>query len=584
MHRNVIEIDAATQRNIDLWLDGNYDEDTKNGIRKLLAENPQEAINAFYTTLSFGTGGLRGLMGIGCNRINHYTVMTATQGLANYIKKQPITNPSVYIGYDSRHQSQELADATARVLAANGIKVYLSKALRPTPLISFGMRLKKCTAGVIITASHNPPQYNGYKVYWSDGGQILPPHDNGILQEINAIKDFNSVNSIFALPHPLVEEVGEEIDNTYLQAIKSLQHYPKDNAKSGSTLKIVYSSLHGTGITLMPQALSSWGFYNLFVVKEQSEPNGDFPTAHSPNPEDREALELGIQTLKAVDGDILIVSDPDADRLAVAVKHQGNIELLNGNQMACLCLDHICKALTQNHSWPARAAFVKTIATTELFQAIAESHQKPCYNVLTGFKYIAGLIHEWEQHADGPQFIFGGEESYGYLLGTFARDKDAIISGALICEVALQAKLQGKTLIDLLHDLYRRYGVYVEKLVSVKFEESKSGKQQMAQRMENYRSNPPSIIANISVKWFDDYQKGTRKIVTTGELQPLKQLKSDMLVFWLVDGSKIVVRPSGTEPKMKLYCGVMDKHNTDITQVQKACETKAKTLLAYFSS
>lgn len=577
-----IVLDSTTQKNVDLWLNGDYDEDTKASIRHLLRENPQEIINAFYTHLTFGTGGLRGLMGVGCNRINLYTIKAATQGLANYIKKQPKPKHgyAVFIGYDSRFQSREFAEASAKVLAGNGIHVYLCNELRPTPLVSFGCRWKQCSAAIVITASHNPPEYNGYKVYWSDGGQVLPPHDKGIIQEVNAITDLGMIQEGDTLQHPLIEEVVNEVDEAYLQNLESLQHYPQENRAHGSELKVVYTSLHGTGITLMPQALSRWGFSNVILVKEQAAPDGNFTTVESPNPEEESALALGISALEKVNGDILIATDPDADRLGVAIRHQNQVHLLNGNQIACLCLHHICEALSRNNALPERAAFMKTIGTTELFQAIADAYHRPCFNVLTGFKYIAGKMHEWDQDPQGYQFIFGGEESYGYLLGTQTRDKDAIISGALICEVALHAKLQGKTLIDLLHDLYRKYGVYVEKLVSLSFEESKSGKEQMQLGMKRLRSQPPKTLAGIEVIALEDYQSLVRTEIKTGKQERLTLPTSNVLLFWLEDGSKVMVRPSGTEPKIKLYCGVVIKQMHDLAKAIKKCEERAEALLS----
>lgn len=572
--------DVTTQKNVDRWLNDNYDEETKATIRKLLVEDPQAIINAFYTNLSFGTGGLRGLMGVGTNRINRYTIMSATQGLANYINKQPSPphGHAVYIGYDSRNNSRNFAEEAARVLAANQIKVYLSKELRPTPLISFGCRLKECTAAIIVTASHNPPEYNGYKVYWSDGGQVLPPHDKGIINEVNAITELHQIKQIPSLQYPLIEEVSQDVDNAYLEATYFLQHYSEQNKQFGKKLKIVYANLHGTGITLMPHILSQWGFSDLTLVEQQKEPDGNFPTVSSPNPEDKEALELGIKALEQIQGDLLIATDPDADRLAVAVRHQNHVHLLNGNQIACLCLQHICEARTKNNTLPANAIFAKTIGTTELFKAIADAYERPCFDVLTGFKYIAGKIKEWEEGHNGPQFLFGGEESFGYLLGTHARDKDAIISGALVCEVALQAKLQNKTLVDLLHEIYRKYGVYTEKLLSIKFEESKAGKEQMVQGMARLRKNPPKTIAGINVTALEDYQYSLRTEISTGKSKKLTLPVSDVLLFWLEDGSKIMVRPSGTEPKIKLYCGVINKRLAMEAATQE-CEGRATSIV-----
>lgn len=569
--------DETTQKNLERWLNGAYDAETKKSILDLLETNPQEIVDSFYTHLNFGTGGLRGIVGVGCNRMNIYTVMTATQGLANYFKKLPIEQPSVLIGFDSRHHSRAFAEAAAKVLAGNGVKVYLFKELRPTPLISFGCRYKQCTAAIIITASHNPPNYNGYKVYWSDGGQILPPHDQGILKEIYAIVDLSDIKQS-SLQDTLIEEIGDELDGEYLKTISDLQHFPQENKKFGHSLKIVYTNLHGTGITLMPKTLSEWGFTNVTLVKEQSAPDGNFPTVKYPNPEDPNALYLGVEELRKSEADLLLANDPDADRLAVAVKHQEGIHLLNGNQVACLCLHHICEALTKKRSLPGNYAVIKTIGTTELFHAIASAYNIPCFNVLTGFKYIGGVIFEWEKNSHGHQFLFGGEESCGYLLGTQARDKDGILSGALISEVALQAKLQGKTLIDLLHEIYRTYGIYVEKLLSIEFQESKAGKEKIKKGMESLRQEFPKQLGGIPITIVEDYQHSVSIDVRSDKQLKLALPKSDVLLFWLEDGSKVMVRPSGTEPKVKVYCGVRKSVGTSINHSKEESNRQAEAL------
>ncbi|MFQ5728850.1 MAG: phospho-sugar mutase, partial [Waddliaceae bacterium] len=405
-------LDEATQKNVNLWLEGDVDENSKDEIRKLLQENPKEVTDAFYTKLSFGTGGLRGIMGVGTNRMNRYTVRMATQGLANYLLKQPETGPhhAVFIGYDSRHRSRFFAEESAKVLAGNGIQVYLCTELRPTPLVSFGCRYKQCSAAIMITASHNPPKYNGYKVYWNDGGQVISPHDQAIIKETNGISDLSKVKAVDDLSHELITLVGKEVDEAYLETIRGYQHYPEENKQHGKDLKVIFTSLHGTGITLVPETLKEWGFTNLAYVESQIVPDGDFPTVKSPNPEERKALQLGIETLEKMDADLLIATDPDADRVGVAIKHEGEVHLLNGNQVACICLYHICEALTAQGRMPKKAGFVKTIATTELFKAIAEGYSGACFDVLTGFKYIAALIREWEQDPDGYRYIFGGEE------------------------------------------------------------------------------------------------------------------------------------------------------------------------------
>lgn len=575
------DLDPVTAENIALWLNGHYDEQTKEEVRQLVRDNPKEATDAFYTNLSFGTGGMRGIMGVGSSRMNVYTIRAATQGLANYVNQQPIPEKghSAFIGFDSRHHSRTFAEEAAKVLAGNGIRAFLCRDLRPTPFVSFGCRFKKCTTAIMITASHNPPQYNGYKVYWSDGGQVLPPHDIGITEEAAKITDPRMVKIASNLDHPLISFVSEEMDLPYIEEGSRLQYYPEDNRRDSNDLHIVYTSLHGTGITLAPKMLAAWGFSNVSFVEKQIIPDGDFPTATYPNPEERAALSLGIEQLERTQGDILIATDPDADRVGVAVRHKGEVVVLNGNQVASLCLEHICEALTAKKQMPEKAAFIKTIVTTELFQAICDAYHKPCVNVLTGFKYIAEKIFEWEQDPHGYQYLFGGEESYGYLLGTIARDKDAITASALISEMALHAKRQGKTLVDLLHDLYRKYGVFHEALLSVGFEESKAGKEKMTQSMAKLRQHLPDHINGIPVRAVEDYLSSIRTDNMTKKTENITLPESDVLLFWLADGTKLIIRPSGTEPKVKLYCGVVNKENAPIEARLKQCQNKAAALL-----
>lgn len=576
--------DLTTQKNIDLWLEGQYDEETKSQIRSLLKEAPQKAIDAFYTHLTFGTGGLRGLMGVGSNRMNNYTVCAATQGLAQYILKQP-KNPdkehAVVISYDSRQHSREFAEETAKVLAGNGIRAYLFKEMRPCPFVSFACRHLHCVAGVMITASHNPPAYNGYKAYWSDGGQVIPPNDQGIVQEASKITDPTMVKKVDSLSHPLIQEIDHEIDTAYLEAIQTLQSYPQINKEKGKDLKIVYTSLHGTGITIMPEALRSWGFSSVHYVEPQIIPDGTFPTVKSPNPEEKDALKMGIDLLLKTNSDLLIATDPDADRVGVAVKHQNEAVLLNGNQIAAICLEHLCEAFSTHNRFPMRAAFVKSIVTTELFQAICDAYHRPCFNVLTGFKYIAEKIHEWETLPNGYQYIFGAEESYGYLLGTFVRDKDAILSSLLICEVALQAKLQKKTLIDRLYDLYHRYGIYEEGLLSLNFGETKEGKKQMALGMQRIREAKLNNINRIPVVAIEDYLFSTKFYLASGKTEPLTLPATDLIVYWLEDQSKVMIRPSGTEPKVKIYCGVIQKNFPSIPEGIQQANQRCKILLEF---
>ena len=570
-----LTLDPIAKKNIDHWLSEEYDEATKADIRKRLGEKDPELNDAFYTHLEFGTGGMRGIMGVGTNRMNVYTIAKATQGLANYIHSQTPSSPSVLIGYDSRHHSKEFAETAASVLAGNGIQVYLYQELRPTPLVSFGCRYKHCTAAIMITASHNPPQYNGYKVYWSDGGQVVPPHDVGIIAEFIKIETLSQVRKK-PLTDPLITTLLEEVDDAYFKEIDKLPLYPQEMLQKGGELKIVYTSLHGTGITLMPRLLKNWGFSSVSLVEKQTVIDGDFPFAPFPNPEVKATLELGIKQMQETQSDILIATDPDADRVGVAVLHHNEPVLINGNQMACLCLDHI---LQGPRPIPQKGAFIKTLVTTELFRTICQHHRRPCFDVLTGFKYIAEMIRNWEENHNPYLYIFGGEESYGYLWGTQTRDKDAILTAGLIAEMALMAKLKGKTLIDLLHDLWNKYGLYDEKLLSIEFPETKEGKEKMAHALDSLRNHPPATLGGIPLDTFDDYETSLSVKVKTNQKTPLTLARSNVLIFWLEDGSKVMVRPSGTEPKVKLYCSVSTRTFPDIATGLASLQNRADTLL-----
>lgn len=573
-------IDPESKNRIESWLEGSYDEESKEQIRILVQERPQEAIDAFYKNLTFGTGGMRGLMGVGTNRMNVYTIRSATQGLANHLLK---TNPeeeiSVFIGYDSRRYSKEFAEEAAKVFAGNQIQVFITESMRPTPLVSFGCREKKCAGAVMITASHNPPEYNGYKVYGSDGGQVLVPHDQAIINEVEKITDPSQVKLVESIQNPLIIQVDDDVDDSYLNAITTLSFYPEDNKSSGNTLKIVYTSLHGTGITLAPRALRLWGFNSLFFVDDQITPNPDFPTARSPNPEEKEALSLGLNTLLEKNGDILIATDPDADRVGIAAMHEGSPYIFTGNQIACICVEHICKALSDQEKMPANAAFIKTIVTSELFKKITDRYGAACFDVLTGFKYIAEMIHQWELNPGSHHYIFGGEESLGYLLGTFSRDKDAISASCLIAEVALQAKLQGKTLVDLLYNLHQTYGIYIEQQVSIKFHESKEGQEEMKLAMEKLRSSPFNEIEGQRVIKIDDYLTSKSTDLQNNQTTSISLPSSDVLVYWLENGGKIMVRPSGTEPKVKVYAGVIVKEYETIPFGEAKAKEEAKEIL-----
>ncbi len=544
-------LDPKAEANIQTWLNEPYDQETKNWIQKELVQNPDAVNQAFYTDLEFGTGGLRGIMGVGTNRMNVYTVRRATQGLANYILSQKVKDPAVFIGYDGRLHSKTFAEETAKVLAANNITAYLFKELRPTPLVSFGVRYKKCISGVMITASHNPPEYNGYKVYWDDGGQVLPPHDQEIISEVYKLKSLSQIK-VGHLDDPRIIHLLEEIDEAYLKALDPLRLLPGEM----HDLKVLYTSLHGTGITLMPAIMKRWGLEKLSLVEKQCVPDGNFTFAKVPNPEEKAALDRGIEQMLKNEDDILLATDPDADRVGIAVRHGKEAFLLNGNQIACLCLNFIIKQLKKQNRLPKDSAFVKTIVTTELFKKIADRHHFTCVDVLTGFKYVAEKIREWEKEGT-HQYIFGGEESYGYLYGTNTRDKDALIMSVVIAEMAAEAKREGKTLIDLRDELYQEYGLYLEKLDSVKFSETKEGREKMKGGLSKLRETPPQQLLGKKVVTIDDYLTLTR---TSGQkVDKLHQAKSDVLVFWLEDDSKVMIRPSGTEPKIKIYCGVVMK-------------------------
>jgi phosphomannomutase len=575
-----VTLDAATERNVQAWLNGGYDEETKDHIRKLLKEDPQEIVNSFYTNLSFGTGGIRGIMGVGCNRMNKYTVRAATAGMAHYIAKAvDVEAPSVFIGYDSRNNSRFFAEEAAKVLAAYNIKAYLSKELRSTPLVSYGCRHYHCTAAIMITASHNPPEYNGYKVYWSDGGQIVAPHDVGIIEEVTAIKDAAQV-PVVSLDHELIVHIGGELDEHYLEETRKLQHYPEQNSEHGKSLNIVYTSLHGTGITIVPRILNDWGFSSVSLVEEQAQPDGNFPTVKFPNPEEVEAMELGVAQLRATSADILLGTDPDNDRMGAIVMHDGEAIALTGNQIASICMYHISQALTLKGTMPEDGAFVTTIVSTELMEAIARSFGKPCFDVLTGFKHIAKMIYTWEHAEKGHTYLFGAEESYGYLLGTHARDKDAAVASALICEIALHAKLHDKTLVDLLYDLYDKYGIYREGIYSLKFSGTKENVEKMKNMMKHLRESPPASFNDSTVVAIEDYQLSKRLDVVEGTTEELTLPQSNVLIFWLEDGTKLAIRPSGTEPKVKIYCGVVHKDFKDMQEGIAAADTHVEASLA----
>lgn len=567
------DIDLAIRERVQYWLQADFDEDTKCEIREMIAHDRKALVDAFYTNLSFGTGGLRGIMGVGSNRMNVYTVGWATQGLANYLKTQYPKNEKlrVAIGYDSRRNSEAFALRAASVLAASGITAYLFSELRPTPLVSFACRYMHCHAAIMVTASHNPPNYNGYKVYWNDGAQVLPPHDEAIIREVMRLSDPAAIGTA-PLDHPLIVRMGADVDAAYLQAITDAELC---TPSANEHVNILYSSLHGTGITLMPQALKQFGFRDVALVKQQCIPDPNFPTCPRPNPEEKEALKLGIEQMLREGHDIFIATDPDADRVGVVVRHMGEAVILNGNQIACLLVHFICTHM----KLPTKAAFVKTIVTTELFRLIVEAHGGRSFDVLTGFKYIAEKIRNWQADPNGPTYVFGGEESYGYLFGTHVRDKDAIISSCLIAQCALVAKRQGKTLVDWLNDLYMEFGLFKEVLISLNFEESKTGKEAMSERMKQYRNAPHTMLAGEKIIRITDLQTRTVTDCQTGRKEPCDYIESDVLIWQTETGSKVILRPSGTEPKIKIYLMLYEpKGFLHLQDAEKSIELKSKKI------
>jgi phosphoglucomutase len=538
------------------WLAGNYDEATKKIIQDLQANNPLELEESFYKNLEFGTGGLRGIMGVGTNRINKYTIGMATQGFANYLSKTyPGEKVSVAIAHDSRNNSRFFAETTAAVFAANGFKVYLFETLRPTPELSFAIRHLGCKAGVVCTASHNPKEYNGYKAYWNDGGQLVPPHDKNVITEVEAIQSVDEVK--WSGGESNIEILGNEMDEAYIKMVKSLSIYP-EIIQAQKDLKIVYTPIHGTGITMVPHVLAAFGFNNVHVVEEQSIPDGNFPTVAYPNPEESETMSIGLAQAKAMDADILLGTDPDADRVGVGVKnHKGEWVLMNGNQTAVLAFAYMMEARRAKGVAKPNDMVITTIVTSEMINEVAKQNQVACYNVLTGFKWIAELIKEKEGQ---EHYIIGGEESFGLMIGDQIRDKDAVSAVALLCEMAAYEKSKGRTLFDKMIELYVQYGFYYENLISIT-KKGMNGQQEIAAMMEGYRQSPPKAINGTKVVTLLDYelQKGTNLL--TGDSWKINLPKSNVLQFVTEDGSKISARPSGTEPKIKFYFSVNTKLN-----------------------
>lgn len=573
-----MQLDATTQNTIDKWLNGSYDQDTKEQIRQLLEKEAfTELTDSFYRDLEFGTGGLRGIMGPGSNRINKYTIGTATQGLSNYLlAKYPGEKIKVAIAHDSRNNSDYFAGVTADVFSANGIHVYFFEALRPTPELSFAVRELGCKSGVMLTASHNPKEYNGYKAYGADGGQFTSPDDKLVMDEVAKIKSIEEVK--FDRIDANVEFIGKDIDELYLNKIAELSVSPEAIARQ-KDLKIVYSPIHGTGITLVPGALKKFGFGNVILVEEQSTPDGNFPTVVYPNPEEKEALTLALKKAEEIDADLVLATDPDADRVGIAVKNSdGEFVLLNGNQTGSLLINYLLSAWEEKGKLNGEQYIVKTIVTSNLIDAIAADKQVTCYNTLTGFKWIGALMTQLQ----GKQtFIGGGEESYGYLIGELVRDKDAVVSCAFIAEMTAFYKDKGSSLFDALQDMYVKYGFYKEELVSIT-KKGKTGAEEIKALMEKFRNNPPATLGGSKIATLKDYELRTETDLATGEKKPLELPKSDVLQFITEDGSIISARPSGTEPKIKFYCSVNTplKDKASFKSTDSALSAKVKTIIS----
>ncbi len=543
-------MEATTLSKINDWLNGNYEQSVKDEITRLQKENITELEDAFYKNLEFGTGGLRGIMGIGTNRMNKYTVGMATQGFANYLKNSFTEAVSVAIAHDCRNNSRFFAETVANIFAANGIKVFLFEALRPTPELSFAIRKLGCKAGVVLTASHNPKEYNGYKAYWDDGAQLVAPHDKNVITQVEKIASVNDVQ--WNGGEANITILGSDMDNAYMDMVQTLSVYP-DVCAAQHDLKIVFTPIHGTGITLVPDTLKRFGFTNVHIVTEQSTPDGNFPTVVYPNPEEREAMSIGLQKAKELDADILLGTDPDADRVAIGVKNKkGEWVLMNGNQTAVLAFNYMIEARKAKGIAQPNDMVIKTIVTTDMIDGIAAANNVACYNVLTGFKWIAAMIKEKEGKEN---YIIGGEESFGLMIGDKVRDKDAISAVALLCEMAAYEKNKGRSLYDKLVEMYVHYGLYKEDLVSIT-KKGMNGAAEIAAMMQGYRQNPPTILDGVAVNELLDYELQTGKNLSTGKSWTIDLPKSNVLQFVLADGSKISARPSGTEPKIKFYFSV----------------------------
>ncbi|MEP6675371.1 MAG: phospho-sugar mutase [Ferruginibacter sp.] len=560
---------------VNAWLNGNYDQQTKDAITQLQKDNPADLEDAFYKNLEFGTGGLRGIMGVGTNRMNKYTVGMATQGYANYLRQCFQGEIKVAIGHDSRNNSRFFAETTANIFGANGFKVFLFESLRPTPELSFAIRHLGCKGGVVCTASHNPKEYNGYKAYWDDGAQMVPPHDSNVIKEVEKIASVDDVK--WTGGEANITIIGKEMDDAYLTMVKGLSVYPEVCAAQHD-LKIVYTPIHGSGIMLVPGALQRFGFDNVHIVEKQKTPDGNFPTVNYPNPEEKETMSIGLKEAEDLNADILLGTDPDSDRVGIGLKNtKGEWILMNGNQTAMLAFNYMIEARKTKGIAQANDMVIKTIVTTDMIDKIAAANGVSCYNVLTGFKWISSMILAKEGK---EKYIIGGEESFGLMIGDQIRDKDAVSAVALICEMAAYEKNKGRSLYDKLLDLYVQYGFYKENLVSIT-KKGMNGAAEIADMMKGYRDNPPSTINGSAVVKLLDYDLQTGKNLQTGESWTLDLPKSNVLQFILADDTKISARPSGTEPKIKFYFSVHAKLDNvaDAEKVEKELDDKINKIV-----
>ncbi len=561
----MIDIKHELLDRVSNWLTPAFDEETQEYINNLIASNPKELQESFYKDLEFGTGGMRGIMGIGTNRINKYTLGKNTQGLSNYLHKSfPNEKLKAAIAFDCRHNSKSFAKLVADVFSANNIKVYLFEDLRPTPELSFALKHLNCHCGIVLTASHNPPEYNGYKVYWQDGGQLVPPQDAEIIQEINRL-EYSEIK--FKANENLIHYIGKDIDDVFINASVKNGSF-NTSAEAKEDLNVVFTSLHGTSITIIPETLKRAGYNNVHIVKEQEEPNGDFPTVESPNPEEPEALKMALELAQKVDGDIVIGTDPDSDRVGVAVRDlDGKMIILNGNQAMVMMTNFLLQQWQDQGKIKGKEFIASTIVSTPMMSDLAAAFNVECKIGLTGFKWIAKMIKDFTE----LDFIGGGEESFGFMVGDFVRDKDAVTATLLACEIAAQAKANGSSLYKELIQLYIEHGFYKERLISVT-KKGIEGAEEIKQMMINFRENPLNEINGSKVVMLEDYQTSIAKNMISNEKEMIDIPKSNVLIYYTEDGSKIALRPSGTEPKIKFYISV----NTSLDSVEEFIKKEAK--------